>query len=451
MILDLGRTISSKMQALFGKQVGDKEIEQAMKEICISLLHANVNPKYVAKLREDVKNKIDSTKLETNANRARAVQHAIFESLVEMMSPSTLPYKIERGKTNVVVFVGLQGSGKTTSICKYANYHKRKGFKTGIVCADTFRAGAFDQVKQNATRIGVPFYGSSNPDPVQVAREGVAKFRKSDFELILVDTSGRHTQEDALFSEMRELVAAVKPNNIVFVMDSGIGQSAEEQAVGFKDSVAIGGVILTKLDGAEKAGGSLSSVAATGCPIEFVGTGEHMDDIEPFNAKSFVSKMLGMGDIEGLAEKIARLDIDQEEVVSKLSTGNFRLVDFKNIYSQLISMGPLTKMLQMVPGMQDFSIPDESKFNKILYVFDSLSKGELNSKGGDLFTRGSSRLRRVAHGSGTSEEFVMEVMANFKQLNNVMKKMMNNPMFSQLFSGNGNIQDCFSMMNQFRQ
>ncbi|KAI5179409.1 signal recognition particle subunit SRP54, partial [Pancytospora epiphaga] len=314
MIADLGRSIGSTLEGLFRRPVTDAVVEETIKNICLQLIRSNVNPQYVSKLREDVKTKISLKSMQSNANKARMVQQAVVGGLTDMLNPVTAPYVVKHGRSNVVVFVGLQGCGKTTSICKYANFYKKKGFRVGIVCADTFRAGAYDQVKQNAIKIGVPFYGSGEPDPIKVAKEGVAKFRKADFELILVDTSGRHVQEEALFEEMRGLVGAVRPDNIVFVMDSGIGQSAEDQANGFKNAVAVGGIILTKMDGAEKAGGAISSVAATGCPIEFVGTGERMDDLEMFNAKRFVSKILGMGDIEGLMEAVSSIDIDQKEM-----------------------------------------------------------------------------------------------------------------------------------------
>ena len=242
MITDLGKSISNTLQNLFNKTATDSAIEDSIKEICMSLIKSNVNPKYVATLRDEIKTKIAQESIQPNTNKAKLVQKIVFDSLVKFLDPETKPYVITKGKPNVVVFVGLQGCGKTTSICKYANFYKKKGFKTGIVCADTFRAGAFDQVKQNATKINVPFFGSSDPDPIKVAREGVAKFRQSDFELILVDTSGRHTQEEALFSEMRGLVKAINPNNIVFVVDAGIGQSAEDQAIGFKNAVSVGGV-----------------------------------------------------------------------------------------------------------------------------------------------------------------------------------------------------------------
>lgn len=431
MIADLGKSIGNTLQGLFKRPATDTAVEEALRDICVTLIKYNVSPKHVSRLREDVRRRLETPE---DRNRARAVQKAVVAALTSLMTPGGHPYTVTRGRTNVVVFVGLQGAGKTTTVCKYAAYHKAKGFRAGIVCADTFRAGAYDQVKQNATKAGVAFYGSSDPDPVKVAREGVARFRKADFELILVDTSGRHTQESALFEEMKGLVSAVRPDNIVFVVDAGIGQSAESQAAGFKAAVPVGGIVLTKLDGAERAGGALSAVASAGVPVEFVGTGEAMCDLEPFVAKRFVGRMLGMGDIEGLVAAVSSIDINQEEMAAKMSTGKFRLADFKKIYMQLLGLGPLSKMLSMIPGMQGVTIPDETKFRRISHIFDSLCSGELNSNG-DIFAREPSRIRRVALGSGCTEAAVQETILNFKQMNNLMKNMMNNPMFSQMLQG----------------
>lgn len=433
MIADLGSSISSTLQNLFKNPVTDEAIELSLKEVCTSLVKANVSPILVSKLRSEIKERISKEKIDKTANKAKVVNKAFYDSLVNFLDPGVAGYEIKKGKSNVVVFVGLQGCGKTTSICKYANFYKKLGFKTGIVCADTFRAGAFDQVKQNASKIGIPFFGSSNPDPVQVAREGVAKFRKSDFDLILVDTSGRHTQEDALFSEMKDLVDAVTPDNIVFVMDAGIGQSAQDQAIGFKNAVKVGGIILTKIDGASKAGGALSSVAATHSPIEFVGTGEGMEDLEKFNPGKFVSKMLGMADIDGFIEKISSLDFDPNDVVDKLSTGKFRLLDFKNLFGQIMSL----KILEMIPGlMKGMQMPDEQEVNKIMYIFDSMDRKELESNG-DILLNSNSRISRIARGSGTSRDLILDTISKFKQMSSMMKKMMGNPMFSQLLSGGG--------------
>jgi signal recognition particle subunit SRP54 len=232
---------------------------------------------------------------------ARFVEKAVGEALVSILTPSKAARKLVRGKPNVVMFVGLQGAGKTTTIAKYAHYYKNRRFRVAMVCADTFRAGAFDQLRQNATKLHVPFYGShSETDPVKIAREGVETFRRERFDLIIVDTSGRHKQETALFREMEAVHDAVTPDEVIFVMDSTIGQAAEAQARAFSTSVDVGSVIITKLDGHAKGGGALSAVAATGSPIIFTGSGEHFADLDPFQPTEFVGKLLGKGNLTGL-------------------------------------------------------------------------------------------------------------------------------------------------------
>ena len=189
--------------------------------------------------------------------------------------------------------------GKTTTISKVGYYYRRKGWKVGLVCADTFRAGAFAQLKQNAIKAKLPFYGSHDEtDPVRAAREGVAKFKEEKFEVILVDTSGRHKQEESLFEEMRQISDNVQPDDVVFVLDASIGQAARAQADAFKSAVEVGSVIITKMDGHAKGGGALSAVAATGSPIVFLGSGEHINELDVFNAESYVKRLLGLGDIQ---------------------------------------------------------------------------------------------------------------------------------------------------------
>lgn len=176
-----------------------------------------------------------------------------------------------------------------------AYHHSKKGFKVALVGADTFRAGAFDQLKQNAAKAKIPFYGSyTESDPVQLAMDGVRKFKKEGFDIIIVDTSGRHKQEAELFEEMKQIQAVIQPDNVIFVLDATIGQAADAQARAFSEAVKVGSIIITKMDGHAKGGGAISAVAATGSPIIFIGTGEHMYDLEPFSTQSFVSKMLGM-------------------------------------------------------------------------------------------------------------------------------------------------------------
>lgn len=433
MIAELGKSITDTLSGLFDSPVTDLQVERAIKDICNSLLLSNVNPRYVNELRNELKTQLDPCKIPPGSNRAKMVQSVVHDKLVELLDPGTEGYKVSKGCSNVVVFVGLQGSGKTTSICKYANFYKKKGLKVGIVCADTFRAGAFDQVKQNALRIKIPFFGGAEVDPVKVAVAGVKRFKDDNFELILIDTSGRHTQESELFSEMKEIIRETRPNNIVFVMDAGIGQSAEDQAIGFRNAVDVGTIIITKVDGTTRAGGAISSVAVTKCPIEFIGTGEGMEDLEVFNARRFVGRMLGMGDVEGLMEKVGSLGIDEKEVVNKLKQGSFTLGDFYDQFQKILSLGPMSKLLAMVPGFSNMSLPDED-VKKLICVFDSFSGSELSSTG-EIFEKEPNRVVRVARGSGTPVEGVEKFLTQFKKVRGIMQKLTSIPGFSDVFSG----------------
>ena len=302
-LAELGGKLRESLRKIQSSSSGvDTEaLNTLLSEISRALIESDVNVSLVMKMRENIKSRVGDAvkKHEENTNSSaaamnvtKAVQKAVVEELTSLLTPEQAkPYKMKKNKPNVILFVGLQGAGKTTSIAKFANFYQRKGWKTAMVCADTFRAGAFDQLKQNATKLRVPFYGSyTEADPVVIAEEGVEQFISDGYEIIIVDTSGRHKQEGALFEEMQEISAAVNPNNTVFVMDATQGQAVYDQALGFREAVNVGSVIVTKLDGHAKGGGALSAVAATQSPIIFLGSGEKFDDFELFNAKSFVSK-----------------------------------------------------------------------------------------------------------------------------------------------------------------
>ncbi|GBO14647.1 Signal recognition particle protein, partial [Araneus ventricosus] len=327
-------------------------LDSMLKEICTALLEADVNIKLVKQLRENVRSVIDFDEMAAGLNKRRMIQSAVFKELIKLVDPGVKAWQPTKGKPNVIMFVGLQGSGKTTTCTKLAYYYLKKGWKTCLVCADTFRAGAFDQLKQNATKARIPFYGSyTEVDPVVIAQEGVDKFKNENFEIIIVDTSGRHKQEDSLFEEMLQVSNATDPDNIIFVMDASIGQACESQARAFKEKVDVGAVIVTKLDGHAKGGGALSAVAATQSPIIFIGTGEHIDDFEPFKVKPFVSKLLGMGDIEGLIDKVNELKLDDnEELIEKLKHGEFTLRDMYEQFQNIMKMGPFSQIMGMIPG-----------------------------------------------------------------------------------------------------
>lgn len=287
--------------------------------------------------------------------------------------------------------VGIQGAGKTTTCTKLAVHYQRRGFRTCLVCADTFRAGAFDQLKQNATKAKIPFFGSyTETDPVTIAYQGVEKFRKERFDVIIVDTSGRHKQESELFEEMVSISKAVKPDMTVMVLDASIGQAAEGQSRAFKESSDFGSIIVTKLDGHAKGGGAISAVAATKTPIIFLGTGEHLNDLEKFAPQPFISKLLGMGDIQGLMEHMqdmARANPDgQKDLAKKLGEGKFTIRDWKDQLSNIMNMGSLSKIASMVPGMsgmmeQGGEEEAAAKLKRMIFITDAMRTDELDSDG----------------------------------------------------------------------
>ncbi|XP_015762785.1 PREDICTED: signal recognition particle 54 kDa protein [Acropora digitifera] len=268
-------------------------------------------------------------------------------------------------------------------------------------------------------------------DPVVIAQEGVDKFKDENFEIIIVDTSGRHKQEESLFEEMLQVSNAVDPDNVIFVMDATIGQACESQAKAFKEKVDVASVIVTKLDGHAKGGGALSAVAATKSPIIFIGTGEHIDDFEPFKTRPFISKLLGMGDIEGLIDKVNELKLeDNEELIDKLKHGVFSLRDMYEQFQNIMKMGPFGQIMGMIPGFSnDFlSKGNEqesmARLKKLMTIMDSMNDQELDSpNGAKLFSRQPDRSRRVARGSGVSVREVQELLSQYTKFAAMVKRM----------------------------
>lgn len=366
-------------------------------------------------------------------NKKNVVQKAVYDELVALVDPGIEPYKPVKGKVNVLMAVGIQGAGKTTTCTKLAVHYQRRGFRTCLVCADTFRAGAFDQLKQNATKAKIPFYGSyTETDPVAIASQGVEKFRKERFDVIIVDTSGRHKQESELFEEMVAISGAIKPSMTIMVLDASIGQAAEGQSRAFKDSADFGAIIVTKLDGHAKGGGAISAVAATKTPIIFLGTGEHLTDLEKFSPQPFVSKLLGMGDIQGLMEHMqdmANANPDrQKDLAKKLEQGKFSIRDWREQLSNIMGMGSLSKIASMIPGMPGMEGGEDeaaaAKLKRMIFITDAMRTDELDSDGLIFFTFDkdgnptglNKRATRVAKGSGTSVREVEELLAQARMM-----------------------------------
>ncbi|XP_010479315.1 PREDICTED: signal recognition particle 54 kDa protein 3 [Camelina sativa] len=430
-LAELGGRITRAIQQMSNVTIIDeKALNECLNEITRALLQSDVSFPLVKEMQTNIKKIVNLEDLAAGHNKRRIIEQAIFSELCKMLDPGKPAFAPKKAKPSVVMFVGLQGAGKTTTCTKYAYYHQKKGYKPALVCADTFRAGAFDQLKQNATKAKIPFYGSyTESDPVKIAVEGVDRFKKESCDLIIVDTSGRHKQEASLFEEMRQVAEATKPDLVIFVMDSSIGQAAFDQAQAFKQSVAVGAVIITKMDGHAKGGGALSAVAATKSPVIFIGTGEHMDEFEVFDVKPFVSRLLGMGDWSGFVDKLQEVvpKDQQPELLEKLSQGHFTLRIMYDQFQNILNMGPLKEVFSMLPGISAEMMPkghekeSQAKIKRYMTMMDSMTNEELDSSNPKVFNE--SRMMRIARGSGRLVREVMEMLEEYKRLAKIWGKM----------------------------
>ncbi|TNV80395.1 hypothetical protein FGO68_gene17118 [Halteria grandinella] len=435
-LAELGQKIGQALKKLNAASViDDKLLQEILTEIASALLSADVNIKYVIKLRDSVKTQVtlqmnsDGQSANGVATVRKLIQRTVVEELTAMLQPAeNRPYEFKKGKANVVMLVGLQGSGKTTTCTKFAYHYMKKGWRVGLVCADTFRAGAFEQLKMNAAKIKCPFFGhKKETDPVKIAEEGVNFFKKEKFEIIIVDTSGRHKQEAALFEEMQQVQQTIKPDTAIFVMDSSIGQACYDQAQAFNKTIRVGSVIITKLDGHAKGGGALSAVAATQSPVVFIGTGEHFDDLEPFEAEGFIKRLLGLGDLSGLMKTVkeAISEEKQKNMIENLQKGQFRLRDMRDQFQSVLNMGPLSQVVGMIPGLNANLIPKgkekegTDRVKRFLYMMDSMTEEELDC----VKPLTESRIARVAQGSGTRVEEVNFLLEEYKKFEKMVSKM----------------------------
>ncbi|KEG07453.1 signal recognition particle [Trypanosoma grayi] len=428
-LAELGQKIGAAISKMSSKSLlGEDDVKELLNDVARALLQADVHVKTVKELQQTIRAEVAITSEAAGLNKRKMLQNAVFNGIKKILDPGVKPFVPVKGKTNIVMFVGLQGSGKTTSCTKYAAYFQRKGFKTGLVCADTFRAGAYDQLRQNATKAKVRFYGSlTEVDPVVIAKEGVAELQKEKYDLIIIDTSGRHKQESALFEEMKQVQETVQPNDIVFVMSATDGQGIQEQARQFKEKVPVGSVIVTKLDGQAKGGGALAAVAMTKSPIIFIGTGEHFDDFELFQPESFVRRMLGMGDMRALMDSMKDANINADsELYKRFQDGQFTMRDMYEHLQNVLKMGSVSKLMDMIPGMSALGGAagelGDVTLKSFIHIMDSMTPAELDdARVKKMMT--PSRVHRVARGSGHSILAVHNLINSYSKFEEVVKKM----------------------------
>ncbi len=310
MALDrLGSSLTDAIKKVFRSSVVDEAaVKELVRDIQRALLQADVNVQLVLEISKRIEERALKENVPPGISRREHVIKVVYEELTRFVGENPVSASIEPGKRRVMMLVGIQGSGKTTTASKLARYFQKRGLKPALICADTFRPGAYAQLQQLAMRINVPIYGDVKAkDPVKVVSEGLKQF--ADKDIVIVDTSGRHKEEKDLIEEMKTLEKRIKPDEVMMVIDGTIGQQALVQAKTFHEATPIGSILVTKLDGSARGGGALSAVAATGAPIKFIGTGEKTEDIEPFIPSRFVGRLLGMGDLETLLDKVREAEV----------------------------------------------------------------------------------------------------------------------------------------------
>ena len=424
MVLDrLGSSLNDALKKIFRAPVMDeKTVKELVRDIQRALLQADVNVKLVLEVSKRIEERALKEKVPPGVSRREHVVKVVYEELTRFLGEKPASLKIEPGKRKILMLVGIQGSGKTTASGKLAKYFQKRGLKTALVCTDTYRPGAYDQLKQLAGRANIPVYGEPKEKKCEkIALRGLKQFK--DYDLVIVDTAGRHKEEKGLIAEMKRLEKAIKPDEAILVIDGTIGQQAAVQARALHEATPIGSILVSKLDGSARGGGALSAVAAIGAPIKFISAGEKLGDIEPFIPSRFVGRLLGMGDLQSLVEKVREAEVKvPEKKVRAFLSGKFTLTDMYEQFESMKKMGPLRHLLKMIPGMS-YNVPDEQMelaedaLKRWRVIIQSMTPKEREKPK----ILSSSRIRRVARGSGTTEKEVKELLTQYNNMRKMMK------------------------------
>lgn len=405
-----------------GSGVLDKKtVKEYTKELQKVLLSADVKVDLVFELTQEIEKRGLKEKPPGTLSRKENLIRITYEELVGLLGAGE-ELEIEEG--DKLLLVGVQGSGKTTTVAKIARYYKKRGLKSQVICADTFRPGAYDQLQQLTEEVNVPFYGDRDKEEsLEIIQEGLQDLGE-DNALTIIDSEGRHKLNEELMEEVNSISQEINPDQTILVLDATIGQQAGEQAKAFKEACDINGVILTKLDGSAKGGGALSACKEVDAPVYFLGVGEHLEDLEKFDPEGFVSRLIGYGDLEGLLEKAQEVEFD-EEVAQRIASGKFTLHEFYQQIDQIKNMGSIKKILDFLPfGSQipeDMMEMQEEKLDNFKIIMDSMTSEEMEEP--DLVK--SSRIERIAQGSGCNPEEVKELLEHYRKMRKMMKSMGN--------------------------
>ena len=419
----LTEKLSSAFKKLRGKgRLKESDVKEAMREIRMALLEADVSYKVVKDFTKSVTERCVGADVLEALSPAQMIVKIVNEELVKLMGSETKHITINPNGPTVVMLVGLQGAGKTTNGSKLAGLMKRQGKNPLLVACDIYRPAAIQQLKVCGEKLGIPVFEKGQIDPVQIAKEAVLYARQRGHDMVFLDTAGRLHVDEALMEELKNIKTTVKPNEIMLVVDAMTGQDAVNAAQSFNEWLDIDAVMLSKLDGDARGGAALSVRAVTGKPIKFAGIGEKLEDIEPFHPDRMASRILGMGDVLSLIEK-AEKAFDAEKAAKleeNLKSNKFTLQDFYDQMVQLKSMGSMQDLLAQIPGgagLKNVQL-DEKAMSRTEAIILSMTPKERENPN----IIGASRKKRIAAGAGVKVEDVNRLLKSFDQMKSMIKK-----------------------------
>jgi signal recognition particle subunit SRP54 len=425
-------SLSEKLQEVFNRlgrkgKLTEQDVDAAMKEVRMALLEADVSFKVVKQFVARVRERAVGVDVLESLTPAQQVVKIVHEELLELLGNEPGKINIASAPPTVVMLVGLQGSGKTTTSAKLAVNLRKQGQRPLLVAADPYRPAAVDQLQTLGKQIDVPVYADPRLKPPDLARAAVDHARSMSQNVVILDTAGRLHIADDLMAELQQIKSKVQPHEIVLVADAMTGQDAVRVAEEFNNKVALTGMILTKMDGDARGGAALSIRQVTGVPIKFIGMGEKLDALEPYYPDRLATRILGMGDVLTLIEKAQQnFDQSQAEVLQKkMRTGTFSLNDYLGQIQQLRNMGPLEQILDMIPGMsrmmkgQNMPGIAEKDLKRVEAIIQSMTPYERDHP--EII--GGSRKRRIARGSGTTAADINQLLNQHKQMQQMMKQM----------------------------
>ena len=424
----LGKSLTNTLNKLTKNSPIDKKLILTLKnEIFISLLDADVSLDVANELCSKIESRSFSEELPVGLERKKAVINIVYEELVKIMGANTYKLNLKPNQVNILITIGIQGSGKTTSVGKLANYLKKEGWGVGLVCADNWRPGAYEQLVQLGKQLDIDVYGDPKiNNPIKLAKNGIKAMINAKKTVIIVDTAGRHSNEKSLIKELSSLNKAINPNEVILVIDGTSGNQIYQQVATFAKASSIGCIFVTKLDGTAKGGGAITATVVAKVPIKFIGTGENLDDIEEYSPKKTVGTLLGLGDIDLLLEEVKQANLeftkDQTKAILK---GKISYTDILSMYESMGSPRSFRKILDLMPGGLSHKFDDsmlnlgKENMRQFKAMVSSMTDAEKNVDVKLNYTR----IKRIAKGSGISEDAVKKQINQKRVAEKMIKRL----------------------------